>query len=440
MSYIEKIKNRIDKFGLFSTIKFITKLIIKKIKFALIITNYRIKQNLILDMGGGRKTKPGKLYIVAAVDTEGPSLTDKNKSWDDIDLEISNLMSPSFRNTFKDSFNSPLIISWFIIDWVDLKNNSRNLQLGYHKNRNLQLGYHKIFDYYKKIFLNKNIWGDEVYWHYHHLRSNVIWNKPVDWNKNKLYEDILNRKIIDRNFFPPCFRAGATFENNDVSRWLEKWVPFDFSNNSPFLDSSGDIFDWSKAPTDWGVYHPSLKNYQKTGRMKRTIVRCINTEIKKCFTQKEVEKAFLRANNGKDTILSFFSHDNKNLQHYFVYALSLVKKISKKFPDVKYEFVSAKNAMQKVLKISEIKELKLKVSVKKQFLFVTSNHQIFGEQPYLVLKDTKNNIYCHDKLHKIGKNKWEYRLKKFKNQIIGVAASDKAGNTSVVLLKQRGND
>jgi hypothetical protein len=58
-------------------------------------------------------------------------------------------------------------------------------------------------------------------------------------------------------------------------------------------------------------------------------------------------------------------------------------------------------------------------------------------QPYFVLKDTKNNIYYHDELHKIGKNKWKYRLKKFKNQIIGVAASNKAGNTSVVLLEQK---
>ena len=39
-------------------------------------------------------------------------------------------------------------------------------------------------------------------------------------------------KIIERDFFPSCFRAGFQAERPDSNLFLEQWIPFDITNMS----------------------------------------------------------------------------------------------------------------------------------------------------------------------------------------------------------------
>ena len=50
-------------------------------------------------------------------------------------------------------------------------------------------------------------------------------------NSINLHE-ILCRKIIERNFFPSCFRAGFQAERPDSNLFLEQWIPFGEINMS----------------------------------------------------------------------------------------------------------------------------------------------------------------------------------------------------------------
>ena len=50
-------------------------------------------------------------------------------------------------------------------------------------------------------------------------------------NSGHIY-NIISRRIIDRNWFPVCFRAGHHVERPDANFFLEQWVPFDFSNDA----------------------------------------------------------------------------------------------------------------------------------------------------------------------------------------------------------------
>ena len=44
-------------------------------------------------------------------------------------------------------------------------------------------------------------------------------------------------RLIEKNF-PILFRAGANIERNDLSQWLENFIPFDFSNRSRKLSKN----------------------------------------------------------------------------------------------------------------------------------------------------------------------------------------------------------
>ena len=70
-----------------------------------------------------------------------------------------------------------------------------------------------------------------------------------------------------------------------------------------------------------------------------------------------------------------------------------IKEISKKYPDVKFKFCEARDALRKSLKLKI--NIKFKQKLKKNILYIKSNKKIYGPQPFLSIK-TKNNKYFHD--------------------------------------------
>ncbi len=54
-------------------------------------------------------------------------------------------------------------------------------------------------------------YGDEQCWHYHHPPASGIGNEwGLDWTRLREYEQIVSRQILEREWFPSCFRAGGT--------------------------------------------------------------------------------------------------------------------------------------------------------------------------------------------------------------------------------------
>jgi hypothetical protein len=414
--------------GVLSTVKLVLSTLRSRLRSGIYLSVYRVKQPFILSwlrlvglLSGSRSA--GTVFVVPIVDTEGPSSTDIGSSWKKVDAMVEKVMSRSFRESFRDSSGRPVVISWFIVDWVGYKENPRRRILGHHR----------IFDHFQDRWLRKNLWKDGVYWHYHHSKSDGKWGVCTDWRDNNLYEKVLCRRIIDRNFFPSCYRGGDTMENNNSSSWLERWIPFDFSNRAPFVDDTANkIYDWHKAPSDWSIYHPATSDYQKRGSMKRWVARSIEAQDRRRFNEREVEKAFLRAQGGKDTILSFFGHEYKGLFDDFEYGFDLIRGVSSRYPQVKVRNATALEAMQKCV-ARESQPLILRTRLKNNVLEVLSNKKIFSPQPFLAVKDI-NNAYFRADLEKKGKNAWTFRFNKKKVESIGVGASDSEGHTFVAKI------
>ena len=147
-------------------------------------------------------------------------------------------------------------------------------------------------------------------------------------------------------------------------------------------------------------------------------------------------------------LLGLASHDWRNIETEVDYSYNLIKKASKKYPDVSYEFCNVDDGFRKVLWPGGIKEKKLKLKIKynkatkndvPNVVIETKQGKVFGPQPFLAIK-TKSRNFIYDNLDFISKNKWGYAF--YENTLmqdeideIVVAANDKYGNTSIERFK-----
>ncbi len=365
--------------------------------------------------------------VVLCIDTEGPKsefIKDQNMLWHDLNKRLSMLMSESFRNKYKDSFGNNLTLNWFIMDHSGFNENPYNVNMGYGT----------VFKNYQNLFKKFPNIKDGVYWHYHHPRNDgkfspeYYWNS--NWNDNKEYYNILNHRIIDFNFFPTVYRAGGTIERNESSNWLEKWIPFDFSNRAPY--STKDKYKWEKALSNWEVYNPNKEDYQIKGDIKRTIARCLSIDDPKEFNLKEIIKAFKETYKGNKVILSFFSHDfNNKLFKRINYLYSSLKLVSQ-ITGIKFKFNNSLNAMQETLNYNKINKLNIKIIKKDDYISINSNNELFGDHPYIVTLNKNNNYKNYKSIKE--RNGWKFKFDKNVKKI-GVAAVDIYGQSYIKVLK-----
>jgi len=360
-------------------------------------------------------------------------------NWEQIKLMLDTITSNPFRNKLKDSFGNSWIYNWFCLDHAGFTGENP---------RKRDLGFHKVFDFYKN-YLEKNTEKDIIQWHFHPLSIKKDAHRcGVNYFNAPILTEILARKIIDRKWFPSAFRPGFHTERPDSNWFLEQWIPFDYANQStsqkleqPDL-SNGKFGDWRKAPKEWKVYHPSIEDYQKEGFCKRWIARCLNINSRlRQISQEDVIEAFERANSGIPTLLSFTNHDFRNMEKDTEIIMNLIKEVSEKFPEVKFEFCNAVDAFRKTIGIKEFKNPGFQAKfIKKEENFqeieITCQNEIFGVQPFFAIKTNKGE-YLWQNLDFIDKNKWGFTFN-FDTifleecEKIGIAANSPDGTTEVL--------
>jgi len=388
--------------------------------------------------------KKNKLYIVICIDTEGPAGYALN-SWPEVDEMMRLVTSKNFRNQFPDSKGNPAKLNFFIMDWSGFRENPAKRDLGYGR----------ILDYYlKNILINLPTDDYFIGWHYHHPYKdgswqNGGWNK--NWKDNNEYEEQINRLIFEKNIYPAVYRAGGTIETNEQSLWLNNWIPFDYSSRSPepslkfYLANLKNIlkfrfkkplWSWTKAPKKWHFYHPSENNYQKCGKMKRSILRCLDIDsAAHKLTKSDIKKAFQEAQDSGQALCSFFTHDfYKTADKEIASALLMIKDIAKQYPDVDFTYETALTAAQKLIyPDNKPDKLEIKATYSDNLLNIESNQSIFSPQPWVVIK-TKNNKYARIDTNRISETRWELKLNP-QEAAIAIAACDILGNYCITKLE-----
>ena len=332
-------------------------------------------------------------------------LVNYHDSWDKIDAMLEKLMTEEFRYKLKDSFGGGWVFNWHCLDHVGFEDNPRRRDLGYHK----------IFDHYRTLLQEHPQVNDDIQWHYHPVSIyREAHRSATSYFNNTEFFNVLCRKIIEREWFPSVFRAGFHVERPDSNFLLEQWIPFDISNLA--LEDNLDVGhtvdcrngrgrDWRLAPADWSIYHPSHDNYQLPGTCRRWIGRVLNAMGRYAMINKyEMDKAFARANLGAPTLVGITSHDFRDLATEVDYVRNLIKDASKKYPDVQFKFSRGIDAFRNVIWPDEIEGEKLTLELKyhpapaddvASIEVTTKSGVVFGPQPFLAIK-TKSGEFIHD--------------------------------------------
>jgi len=184
-------------------------------------------------------------------------------------------MSKEFRFKYPDSFGGGWVYNWFCLDHVGYKENPRHRDIGYNN----------VHDRYVEFLDKYGEFNDDIQWHFHPMSHYQEAHRAgKSYEHSHEFHKILSHRIIDRNFFPSCFRAGCVTERPDANWFLEQWIPFDCSNMAVENDNkekhkdqrNGQAGDWRRAPKDWSVYHPDIYDYQIPGSCHRVIGRFMN--------------------------------------------------------------------------------------------------------------------------------------------------------------------
>jgi len=359
-------------------------------------------------------------------------------SWSEIDKMLKKITSKEFRGKLPDSDGNGWIYNWFCMDHVGFWGENP---------RKRDVGHHKIFDRYSALVENQNL-GDSVQFHHHPVpfSGNYHDSGTAYWGRNTLNE-ILARKIIDRQWFPSAYRPGFHTERPDSHWFLEQWIPFDYGNQATELAnddqvdlSNGRFGDWRHAPKEWIPYHPSHDDYQVEGNCRRWIARCLNMTARiRELSQADVNEAFKAVFEGQDVILAFTNHDYKDMEEEIEKVREMILNASRKYRNVRFLYTDAIKAMREVLNLLPEKinmEIKVDFEHFPTRLIVLAQNSIFGPQPFLAIKTRKGNYYW-DNFDFVDKNKWSYT---FDNNTvpfdevtnIGVAANNSYGITEIL--------
>jgi hypothetical protein len=348
--------------------------------------------------------------------------------WKQIDQALKRVMSDDFRYSHPSKAGDPYLFSWFIYDHHEgFTNNPR-----FH-----EVGTHRIFDHYLNGPLKNCGFDDGTYWHYHHpAPSGDALESGTCWSNNAQHEEIIARRIIDRKWYFSCFRAGLHIERNDMSHWLEMFIPFDFSgrysSNATVYAPGGD-FDWRGCPDRWGAWHPDWYDYRRPGGMRRHQFRCTDlwTYLNR-LQESEVDEAFRQARVHGSSVLTYYNHDFRDMQDEIKEGYEVVKRVAANHSDVDWKFVNALEAARAHLNL-DVSKLKLNCAVKNGLLEVTSAGKIFGPQPFLAIKE--NGRYFRDNFTAEGNNSWCYQFRNLGYvEACGVAANSPDGNYDLVVI------
>lgn len=356
-----------------------------------------------------------RLYVVTAIDTEGP-IDDPRKpeilsNWDRVRGLVDKLFSEEYRLASLDNEGKGAIFSWYILTLTGFSSNPFNRPMRYHE----------VHDQYCNGYgAGMKRWGDGVYWHQHQPAPSGIGNEWCrDWTHNQEYDVILARLAIERDFFPSSYRAGGRIQTNDSSWWLEQIIPFDYSSCSGNVNWDrresdgqrlGDICDWSRAPADWSPYHPDEDDYQRPGRQRRWMFRCPDLDSPvHSLSDEDIRQAFRRADRGEPTVLSFFEHDRRdNMAPKIADAWARIARIGREeFPAVTWTYANARDAAVASLGLAEVPAPAFTVTVRPdRRLDIATAGRLFGTQPFVAVSDRDGSAVCRLPILTIGRNRW----------------------------------
>lgn len=346
-----------------------------------------------------------EVSVVLCMDTEGPCADPGNPElladWDRVDAAMDRLFDETLRRHAPDSTGGGLRIGWFFLTWTGFRTNPRGRAFGYHAVRDHYLA--RWGDALAAL-------GDEQCWHYHHPAPSGIGNEwGTDWSTSDEHDRILARQLLERGWFPVCYRAGGTIMSNESSRWVDRWFPFDYSNRSPHVVPG--LVDWSTAAADWSLYRPDPDDYRRPGNGRRLVARCLDlvTNVHR-LNEEDVVAAFERARAGAPAILSAFDHDYRDIHDRLCAFSELVASVGRRFPDVPWRYAAPVEAARRYLAAPAPRPLEVTAALAGGDVVVETSEPVFQDRPFLAVRHPDGELeHVSTGLVRESATRWRWR-------------------------------
>lgn len=373
----------------------------------------------------------GTVYVVVCMDTEGPCADPGNPellaTWDDVDAAMDKLFDEGFRGRHRDPFGTPLRFGWFFLTWTGFSSNPRNRDFGYHRVRD-----HYLARWGDALSAH----GDEQCWHYHHPPASGIGNEwGLDWNASHEYEQIVSRQVLERGWFPVCFRAGGTILSPEASRWVDAWFPIDYSNRAP-LSLSG-LVDWSNGVADWRLYHPSREDFRREGDGRRRMARCLDlvTAVHR-FSEADVEAGFVRAESGEHAIVACFEHDYRDVESRLDDFAALVESVASRHPEVAWRYAAPIEAVRGYLDVPRPRPLELDAFVLDREVHIRSSEPLHQSVPWLAVESDAGIGHVEEGVLRLEPTRWRWTPPDgLEWERLGIAGSTDLGEAAAISIE-----
>ncbi len=341
------------------------------------------------------------VQVVVCMDTEGPCADPGNLellgSWEQVDTAMDKLFDPAFRARHPDPGGGELRIGWFFLTWSGFTSNPRQRAFGYHAVRD-----HYLARWGSRIAEC----GDEEGWHYHHPAASGVGNEwGLDWALGDEHDRILSRGLLERDWFPACYRAGGTIMDPLSSRWVDSWFPFDYSNRAPL--SLPGLVDWSSGVAEWSLYHPDPEDFRLPGAGRRRMARTLDlvTDVH-ALSAADVEAAFKQAAAGEPAILSCFDHDYRDIAGRIDAFRALVHDVAADFPGVPWSYAPPIEAARRALGAPPQPRLELEAAAAGG-VHLWSSEPLFQSLPWLAVRTPDGEVsHVEEGLLRLDETHW----------------------------------
>ena len=341
------------------------------------------------------------VQVVFCMDTEGPCADPGNPellaTWEQVDAAMDKLFDAEFRARHPDPGGGQLRIGWFFLTWTGFTSNPRQRAFGYHAVRD-----HYLARWGARIAEC----GDEQGWHYHHPPASGVGNEwGLDWALGDEHDRILSRGLLERDWFPACYRAGGTIMDPLSSRWVDRWFPCDYSNRAPL--SVPGVVDWSGGVAEWSLYHPDPEDFRRPGAGRRRMARALDlvTDVH-VLSAADVEAAFEQAAAGRSAILSCFDHDYRDIAGRIDAFRALVHDVAAGFPEVPWRYAAPIEAARRCLGAPAQPPLELEAAAAGD-VHLWSSEPLFQSLPWLAVRTPNGEVtHVEDGLLRLDETHW----------------------------------
>jgi hypothetical protein len=359
------------------------------------------------------------VYVVICVDTEStnghylnastppgyPPTMDVSTFSSSPPTTFNRVFNTNFRNSISDSFGNTFKMTWFTeMDYLYSQSNWVNVTAPAGVS-----GYTALLTLLQKDWGSQmQTFGDAFEYHHHFEIYNKVWqiynngNGPdAGYGDYQMYA--LDHSIIDNNFYPTTFRSGWNNMSTSLSNWIEQWFPFDYTPTSG---------GWSPVHAYPGMNH-------------------LQTQTAYFTFDGQVQQAFNEASAKGSSIYSFYMHPFDDMAGNITDLSVSLRNYAKNNPDVKYEYVTAAQAMQLASGYTDFTPPTFQVSRNGSTYIVNSSETLWSNNVYVAVSYV-NGSYTHLAASPAGTNTWTVNIPGSSSiNKIGVAANDMYGNSGL---------